>query len=104
MPKTPSGGSKNTSGPDPRTTPKPKDYEQLGKTVAAIYETGYLDAGKSMRMSLFKGVAGGLGGVIGATVGVALLLWILSFFGEVPLIGDFVKKVEYTIEQGSDSL
>jgi hypothetical protein len=91
MPKTPSSGSKTTSKPK-------KDYEQLGKTVAAIYETGYIDAGKSMRMSFFKGLLGGLGGVIGATVGVALLLWVLSWFGQVPLIGEFVQKVEYTIE------
>ena len=97
MPKTQSDGSKTTSRPK-------KDYEQLGKSMVAIYESGYMDTRKSLRTSFFKGVAGGLGGVIGATVGVALLLWVLSFFGEVPLIGDFVKKVEYTIEQGSNSL
>ena len=92
MPKTPSNGSKTTSNPK-------KDFAQLGKTVAAIYETGYIDAGKSLRMSFWKGIAGGLGGVIGATVGVAILLWVLSWFGQVPLIGDFIQKVEQTIQQ-----
>ena len=72
--------------------------------MVAIYESGYMDTKKSLRTSFLKGVAGGLGGVIGATVGVALLLWFLSFFSEVPLVGDFVKKVEYTIEQGTTPL
>ncbi len=78
---------------------KAKDYEQLGRIVASVYESGYLDAAKSYRMSLLKGVMQGLGGVVGATVGIALLIWILSLFGELPLIGNFVDAVRRTIEQ-----
>lgn len=52
--------------------------------LTEIYETGYLDRGKSYKMSFLKGVLGGLGGVIGATIVVALLIWILSFFKTLP--------------------
>jgi phage shock protein PspC (stress-responsive transcriptional regulator) len=81
---------------------KPKktqaDYEEIGKMVASIYETGYPSTKRTLRMSLFKGVLAGLGGVLGATVGVALLLWVLSLFDSVPLVGHFVQTLTYTIE------
>lgn len=70
-----------------------KQYENLGRIVASVYETGYLDAAKSYKNSFIKGVLGGFGGVIGATVVVALVLWVLSFFNQYP----FINKIEDTI-------
>lgn len=96
MQKMPSKTLKNTLANAPKTA---KDYEQLGRIVASVYETGYLDAAKSYKQSLIKGVFGGVGGVLGATIGVALLLWALSLFNELPLIGAFVDKAEQTIER-----
>lgn len=76
-----------------------KQYEELGRIVAAVYETGYLDAAKSYRMSFIKGLFQGLGGVVGATLLVALLIWVLSFFDELPLIGTIVDQVQRAVEQ-----
>lgn len=75
-----------------------KQYEDLGRIVASVYETGYLDTAKSYRQSFVKGVFQGFGGVIGATVLVALLIWILSLFSYVPLVGRFVDKIEDTVD------
>ena len=75
-----------------------QDYEALGKIVASVYENGYLDAGKSYRMSFIKGMIQGLGATIGATVLVAILLWLLTLFGEVPLVGRFTDTVKDTVE------
>lgn len=75
-----------------------QQYEDLGKIVASVYETGYLDAAKSYRMSFVKGMFQGFGGVIGATILVALLLWTLSFFDELPFLGDIVDQVETTVQ------
>jgi hypothetical protein len=77
----------------------PKEYEDLGRAVASIFETGYLDKKQAYKTSFIKGLFGGLGGVIGATVLVALLLWILSLFGNVPLVGRFTDKINTTVEQ-----
>ena len=74
-------------------------YEDLGRIVAAVYETGYLNKAQSYKMSFVKGLVSGLGGVLGATVLVALLIWTLSLFSEVPLIGNFVHNFEQTVEQ-----
>lgn len=78
---------------------KKAEYEELGRIVAAIYETGYLNKAQSFKMSFVKGMFQGFGGVIGATILVALLLWTLSFFDELPFLGDLVNTVETTVQQ-----
>lgn len=51
-------------------------------------------------ISLVRGVFAGLGGVIGATAGVAALLFLLQHFGShLPLIGHFLKALSETIKQ-----
>jgi hypothetical protein len=75
-----------------------KEYEELGKMVASIYESGYLDAKQSYKSSFLKGVFSGLGGVVGATIVVALLVWILTLFGHISFIGRYTDKVKNTVE------
>jgi len=71
----------------------------MGRMLVNIYESGYLDRNTMYKMSFLKGVAAGLGGIVGATIIVALLLWILTWFSQVPLIGHFTDKVTQTVEQ-----
>lgn len=73
------------------------NYEELGKMLVNIYETGYIDRVSSYKASFMKGIFGGLGGVVGATIVVGLLVWILSLFHNVPLIGRFVENVRQTV-------
>jgi hypothetical protein len=76
-----------------------KDYEQLGRIVANIYESGYLDKSQTYKMSFIKGLLAGLGGVIGATIVVTLLLWALTFFDNVPFVGRLTQQTRQTIQQ-----
>ncbi len=74
------------------------DYEQLGRMLENIYDSGFIDKNRAYKMSFMKGVVAGFGGVIGATVVVALLLWLLTFFDQVPLVGPLTEQVQNTVE------
>lgn len=81
---------------------KKVDYEQLGHMLQNIYESGYIDRNTLYKTSFLKGVVAGLGGVIGATIVVALLLWILSLLVETPIIGPLFDNLQQTIESKNE--
>lgn len=82
------------------STPRSKkEYEELGRIVANIYESGYADKATTYKMSFIKGLLAGFGGVIGATIVIALLLWVLTWFKNVPLVGRFSERTRETIQQ-----
>ncbi len=78
------------------------DYEKLGRLLFAIGQTGTSNRKKLYRIAFWKGIWGGLGGVIGATIVVALLLWLFSILGRVPLIGPSIQYVEQTLSAAKE--
>ncbi len=78
------------------------DYEHLGKMLSEIYESGYIDHHRAYKTSFIKGMMSGLGGVIGATIVLALLLWLLSLFQEIPLVGPFLDSVQDTLKSAKN--
>lgn len=80
-----------------KTSPKAPDYEEIGKMLEHVYETAYANKRRVFMMSFLKGLVGGLGGVIGATVVVALLLWALTVVEQVPFLNDVVKTVKNSL-------
>lgn len=75
-----------------------QEYENLGRMLVSIYETGFTDRKKLLRLSFLKGVAGGFGGVLGATILIALLIWILSLLDSIPLIGRIFENLRDTVD------
>lgn len=72
-------------------------YEKLGKAVEAALVKDYIELLHSTRRQIWssfvRGIFMGLGTVIGATLVVALLLWVLTIFGTFPVIGDFFRTL-----------
>lgn len=77
---------------------KPDDFEAIGREFVKVFEIGYSNKQKLYKESIIKGVFSGLGGVIGATLAVALLLFVLSLFGTIPLVGPISNNIRTTIE------
>ena len=86
--------------PKPSSSGKQKvDHEQLGQMLTNIYESGYIDRNQAYKMSFVKGLLSGLGGVIGATLVLGLLLWIVSLLGQVPLLDRITDNITDTVNR-----
>lgn len=75
-----------------------KDYEKLGRMLVDIYETGFSDRKKFLKLSFTRGLVTGFGGVLGGTILIALLLWLLSLLGEIPFIGKVFENVRSAVD------
>lgn len=82
----------------PKQKPPEKSYEELGQMLVNIYESGYINRNQTYKMSFLKGLVSGLGSVIGATLVVAILIWVLSILSEAPLVDSLFKNIKGTIE------
>ncbi len=78
------------------------NYAGLGKAVedALILDYIYVlhSTKRQIWSSFVRGLFAGMGGVLGATLGIAALVAILQLFGGAPVIGQFFKGVGQTIE------
>ncbi len=51
------------------------------------------------KMNLIRGIFFGFGSVLGATVVVAVTMWVLSFFVQLPAIGETIREVRQSIKE-----
>jgi hypothetical protein len=70
-----------------------KYYEELGKSLENILLLGYTKPSRMLFFTFLKGIVYGLGIFIGGTIIIALLVWALQQFNNVPLIGHLVQKI-----------
>lgn len=68
------------------------------ETLEELFQDFYKNRYQLYWMNLLRGVFFGIGTVVGGTLFVALLLWLLSLFNQVPLVGEFVEAVRHSIE------
>jgi len=76
-----------------------KKLLELGKQVAVILDLSRAGRKTMMINSMLKGIAQGFGVVVGGTILVAVLLWVLGLFNNVPLLGDAADAVTDTIQR-----
>tara|TARA_Y100001935_G_scaffold110596_1_gene91802 strand:+ start:734 stop:1030 length:297 start_codon:yes stop_codon:yes gene_type:complete len=86
-----------------KTTNKDKQIENLNNTIEALRKQKffqmYNSLWKMILVYLLKGLASGLGWVIGATILVSILTYMLSQIEFIPILGDIVSRVIEEIEK-----
>ena len=81
-----------------------KDHEikKLSEAIKSLNNNNifkiYNSTKKILFMSFLKGLASGLGWIIGATILVSLLTYILSQIEFIPILGDMVSQLIEEIE------
>jgi hypothetical protein len=72
---------------------------EFAKQIEYMFEAAHPGWGKVIWLSLIKGIATGFGVVIGGTIVVALIVWILGSLDSVPFLGDLAENTKSTIER-----
>lgn len=75
-----------------------KEASDAAKALEKLFATEYIDKKKLYIANFWRGVFFSMGTIIGATIVIGLLLWVLSLFQQVPLIGPFVENIQSTVE------
>lgn len=63
-----------------------------------LFEDYYAHRHQLYLMNLIRGVFFGFGSVLGGTIVVALLLWLLSIFHYVPFLNDITDAAQHTLQ------
>ena len=70
------------------------------EVLQELFHDMYRDRKKIYKVNFLRGVFFGFGSFLGATLLVALLIWILSLFVHLPVIGDYFQQAQQSIEGG----
>lgn len=76
-----------------------QDKAARKRLLEELFQDLYTDRLAVYRMNFFRGIAFGFGGVLGGTIVVALLIWLLSFLSQfIPPLSDFFNGLSGLIE------
>ena len=48
-------------------------------------------------MNFVAGIFRGLGAIIGASIVIALIIWLLGLFTKIPLLGEYTKEIDQVV-------
>ena len=78
------------------------EIKKLSESIKSLHNSNifkiYNSTKKILFISFLKGLASGLGWIIGATILVSLLTYILSQIEFIPILGDIVSQLIQEIE------
>lgn len=78
-----------------------QNRDQIAKALEALFAEGYIDRKKLYTENFIRGIVFSAGTVIGATIVITILLWLLSLFDEIPLIGPLFDSTRESIKSGT---
>jgi hypothetical protein len=88
--------------PAPNKPLTDKQRIEFAKQIEAFAEASNAPWKRVLTFSFLKGIVTGLGVFLGGTIGVALLLWILTLVNQVPFVGELSESAQQSIEDGTN--
>jgi len=73
------------------------DTKAAVQALEYLLAAGYVSKKKLYKENFVRGIFFSVGSIIGATLVIATLLWILSLFNQVPFIGNISQNVQNTL-------
>lgn len=73
------------------------DTKAAVQALEYLFTAGYVNRRKLYIENFVRGIFFSVGTIIGATIVIALILWLLSLFDTVPVVGGFVQSLKDTI-------
>ncbi len=78
---------------------KNKAAHEAAVALEVLYALQHVDKKKLYAANFIRGMAFSVGGVVGATIVIALMAWFLSFFDTLPIVGQLVETIRETLQQ-----
>ncbi|PSO44484.1 hypothetical protein BRC21_01315 [Candidatus Saccharibacteria bacterium SW_7_54_9] len=82
-----------------------QEYARLGKALTRAIVRDNIQVTHNWRrfitINFVRGLFFGLGSVVGATLLVALVLWLLNVFGGLPIVGDWFDAISSALNKNS---
>ncbi|MFZ2544956.1 MAG: DUF5665 domain-containing protein [Candidatus Saccharimonadales bacterium] len=90
---------------NPKIVEKVAHDQQLGArrgVLEEIFNDYYKSRRNIYKVNFVRGIFFGFGSVLGGTIVVALLVWALSFFVQIPGIGGAAQKAQNSLEKSTN--
>lgn len=68
-----------------------KAQDELKNLITASIEGGNIKVGRILNINFLRGIFFGIGSVLGGTLGITMIIALLSLFSDFPFIGEFVN-------------
>lgn len=68
-----------------------------------LFSDMYDDRRRVYRVNFVRGIFFGIGSALGGTVVIAVSVWLLSLFVNMPLVGDLFQDAQQSIERRTNS-
>lgn len=73
------------------------DTKAAVQALEYLLAAGYVSKRKLYLENFLRGIFFSVGSILGATIVVGLLLWLLSLLSDVPFVGNIIENVQRTI-------
>ncbi len=76
-----------------------RNHDDIAKALEILFASDYIDKKKLYLNNFVRGMLFSAGGIIGATLVIAILVFLLSLFDNIPVVGPLFENTRETIEQ-----